>query len=164
MKKIDFKKQNIPFTQVANGMLHDSKLTLTAKGLYAYLYSKPEGWDFSANRIAKESNNGRDSIRNALNELVDTGYLLRQKQSSGRILYKVIFPPIWPEPENTTLGIKPKPEKATDGKSHRRLFRPISNKEFKVIKRETNKDKDFASQSLLKGEIDELTRKFKINQ
>ena len=35
-------KQNVPFTMVANEVLKDPKLSFKAKGLYAYLFSKPD--------------------------------------------------------------------------------------------------------------------------
>lgn len=140
MPKIDFKKQNIPFTQVANGVLNDPELSLEAKGLYAYLYSKPEGWQFSSLRMHKESKNGRDSIRKTLNELIEKGYLLRCKLADGRMVYKVIFPPLDPKPENPSLATDPKPEKATDWKPHRLETSPISNKDVLVINNTSNKD------------------------
>lgn len=136
MNKIDFRKQNIPFTQVANGVLFDKKLSLGAKGLYSYLYSKPDGWDFSEVRIANESKNGRNSVRTALKELESSGYLLRYKLANGRMVYKVIFPPIEPEYQNSTLG-KPEYQKATVLKSHSAESVPISNTDLIPIKKNT---------------------------
>jgi len=156
MQKIDFKKQKIPFTQVANGVLCDAELSFRAKGLYAYLYSKPEGWDFASTRIAKEATDGRDSIRSALKELEDAGYLLRKKMPDGRMLHLVRFPPD-PQPENPSLVKKPKPEKATDGNTHSGNSRPISNKDIKVIKNISNKDSDVPSQDVV-DVIDEFKK------
>ena len=48
------KKENIPFTLVSNTVLLDEKLSAKAKGIYCYLYSKPDDWDFSADRIKND--------------------------------------------------------------------------------------------------------------
>jgi biotin operon repressor len=131
MNKIEFKKQNIPFTQVANGVLGDKRLTQSARFLYGFMYSKPDGWDFSATRLAKEIGVGRDTILKELKELRDFGYLISQRLPNGRMLYKVIFPPIELEPQSemSTVG-EPQSEKATVGKSHRGKSRLLSNTEL----------------------------------
>lgn len=87
MDRVNFKKDRIPFTQVANSVLNDPKLSAKAKGLYAYLYSKPDGWNFAIDRIQKEFTDGRLSINNGLKELEDNGYLYRQRQKTGRVVY-----------------------------------------------------------------------------
>lgn len=43
----NFKKAvTIPYTQVPNDVLYDGKLSLKAKGLWAYMNAKPSGWFF----------------------------------------------------------------------------------------------------------------------
>lgn len=133
MEKIDFKKQNIPFTQVANGVLNDAQLSAKAKGLYAYFYSKPDGWDFAISRIQKEMIDGRDAIQAGINELEKHGYLKRYKQPNGRMIYVVIFPPLEPVTENPSLAQEPVTEKPNHGKTQPRKTRSISNKDIEVI-------------------------------
>jgi hypothetical protein len=87
MERINFRKSRIPFTQVANEVLNNPTLSLKAKGLYSYLYSKPDGWDFAIERIAKETLEGEKSIRTGIHELEKHGYLYRERQASGRVLY-----------------------------------------------------------------------------
>lgn len=135
MEKIDFKKENIPFTMVANGVLNDPNLSFNAKGLYAYLYSKPEGWYFSTIRMEQDSTDGRRHIRKGLKELEDVGYLFRQKQADGRVLYKIIYPPIKPELQIGTMGQNPELRNATVPKRHSGESALISNKDG-----ESNKD------------------------
>lgn len=138
MSKIDFKTQHIPFTQVANDVLNDPKLSLKSKGLYAFLYSKPDGWNFEANRISKQSKDGRDSVRGAIKELEDNGYLEREKLSDGRMIYRIVYKPMT---ENPLQAIEnPMTEKPNDGKTHSGKTRHISNKEIKVIKSISNKE------------------------
>lgn len=127
MEKIDFKKQSIPFTQVANGVLNDSNLSFNAKGLYAYLYSKPDGWYFSSIRISQDSKDGKKHVRTGLKELEECGYLYRQKLPNGRVLYKLVYPPVKPESIIGTLGEEPELIKATVPKSHSAAAERISN-------------------------------------
>jgi len=65
------------FTLVPNHILDNKELSFRAKGLYAYLRSKPEDWEFRVQNIVKFSNEGRDAIQKALKELEKAGYVRR---------------------------------------------------------------------------------------
>ncbi len=82
-------RDNIPFTQVANEVLNDKRLSFRTKGIYAYMFSKPDDWDFSAERIMKDSNEseGRKSILASIKELKEAGWLISKKKPSGRVEY-----------------------------------------------------------------------------
>lgn len=160
MEKIDFKKENIPFTQVANGVIYDKKLSLGAKAVYAFMYSKPDGWQFSAYRIGQELSVSKTTVLKHLQELKDSGYLLSQKLPDGRMLYKVIFPPIEPESKEWTLGVEPKSKKATVQKSHGAESSPISNKEIIVIKRTSNTTAEQVGEDI-KPPVNEFIELFK---
>lgn len=134
------KKQNIPFTMVANEILSRKDISFKAKGMYAYLFSKPEGWDFSSSRIKNESSDGRDSTLSGLRELEEKGLLQRIKYPDGRMEYVLIFSESQSREsrhrlEDPESGF-PSVGKAESGKS-----RPISNKDIDTKKeKESNKD------------------------
>jgi len=107
------RKQDTGFAQISNKILNDSQLSLKAKGLYAYMFSKPNGWQFSAQRIANENKDGVDSIYSAFNELLDCRVIERKKLNTGRFIYKLL--------------IKPSVEKAKKGKSQLGKTATISN-------------------------------------
>lgn len=88
-QQFNINKERVPFTQVANSVLNDGKLSGKAKGLYAYIYSKPEGWDFSLHRIKNDFTDGKSSIASGLRELENAGYLRRDKQNNGKVQYKL---------------------------------------------------------------------------
>lgn len=67
------------FGVAPNVLLNDSSISLKAKGLYTYLQSKPDDWDFSGHRIKNDSSDGRDGVYSALKELEEAGYLRRVK-------------------------------------------------------------------------------------
>jgi len=112
-------KLTVPFAQVPNELLCDSELTADAKALWAYMQSKPDGWDFSADRIQDDFKEGRKVILGALNLLEETGWLKRSRVTNGRMKYELLLPSI-PLP---TVPIRHCVKKGL-----------ISNKEIKEIK------------------------------
>lgn len=87
-------KYNIKFTQVPNKLLEDSRLSLRAKGLYAYLFSKPDGWQFFTGVLRKELKESQGQIRTAIRELIDFGYIIRHQFNEngcfGGIIYEFV--------------------------------------------------------------------------
>lgn len=75
------KKFNIGFTQVCNEVLTDKSLSLKAKGLYAYLFSKPDGWEFHIDIMKDELQESKAIIRKTIKELIDAGYILREQKT-----------------------------------------------------------------------------------
>lgn len=127
----EIRKQDTGFTQISNKILYDKNLSLKAKGLYCYMFSKPIKWYFSADRIAKENNNGIDAIYSAFDELLKYGFIQRKKLASGRFVY--------------TLMIKPYRENPSMGKSQAGKTQGISNTELKsntIILSNTNMQPD----------------------
>lgn len=84
-------KENVPFTMVANEVLYRTDLSLKAKAIYAYLFSKPDDWDFSGDRMVREMKEGRKVVYSALKELCDANLLQRMKQPDGRMAYIIAF-------------------------------------------------------------------------
>ncbi len=94
---------------VPNALLNNTELTFRAKGVYAYIQSKPDGWEFSAERIAAQTKEGLTAVRMALKELEDIGYLSRIKHRSPKgyltYEYQLFDVPVDKSPtsENPTL-------------------------------------------------------------
>lgn len=82
MSKIKINKQS-NFTMVSNHVLRNTNLSLKAKGLYAYMWSLPEDWDYSVSGLTKVLKEGKDAINEALKELEREGYLVRTILRSG---------------------------------------------------------------------------------
>ena len=72
-------KNNIKenFTIVTNIVLNDKTISLAAKWLYAFLMSKPDGWDFSYAWLSHQLKEWDKKIRSIVKELVDLWVLLR---------------------------------------------------------------------------------------
>lgn len=94
MEKI--KKCDIGFTITPNYLLNDSKISLRAKGLYSYLFSKPDNWEFHLQIMAKELKESKGQIYSALKELISGGYIARKQINEngrfGGIIYEFLKP------------------------------------------------------------------------
>jgi len=71
---------------IPNELLNNPKISLKAKGLFAYLQSKPDEWRFSKEKIAFQTKDGKDGVKSALQELEKWGYLRRipSKNKKGK--------------------------------------------------------------------------------
>lgn len=69
-----------------NELLNNEKISLKAKGLFAYMQSKPSEWSFSIKKISSQLKEGEDSIKATLKELETFGYLERKavKKEDGK--------------------------------------------------------------------------------
>lgn len=71
------RKPRINFTQVPNEILASYMISWKAKGVYAYLLSKPDGWVFHPKAIQKEGVGGKRLLNSAIKELIEKGCLER---------------------------------------------------------------------------------------
>ena len=76
------------FTQIPNEWVRDSRLGFKAKGVLLYLLSHKSGWKTSIEHLASVAHDGRDSIRTAIKELEDCGYLVRiRHREAGKLAH-----------------------------------------------------------------------------
>lgn len=64
---------------ISNYVFEDPNLTLKAKGLFGYLWSRPDDWNFFITELVRHFKGGRDQAMSALDELEKAGYLLRSR-------------------------------------------------------------------------------------
>lgn len=67
------------FTVLDNGIFKDKGLSLKARGLLTTMLSLPDDWNYTIEGLTKILKEGKDSIRGALTELEDSGYLVRKR-------------------------------------------------------------------------------------
>lgn len=111
------RKQKMPFTQIPNIAIDD--LSFNALGLYVYMMSKPNNWNFTIKSISSQrKNDGETKIKTAMKELKDSGWVKYIKNYDGTGEY-ILY--IEPKVENQHLdkakSTKPTCGKATCGKS-----------------------------------------------
>ena len=110
--KETIKKYKISYTQVSNQILCDKNLSLKAKGLYGYLFSKPDDWQFHIKCMQEELQESEKQIRSIIKELVDKGYIIRHQVNEngkfGGIIYEFVNlddrVPILPHTVKTAYG------------------------------------------------------------
>lgn len=67
-------------------MLNDTNLSWKAKGLFVYLWSQADEWEFYETEVVKHSTDGIRSMRAGLHELEEKGYLSRKRERVGNRL------------------------------------------------------------------------------
>ena len=67
------------FTVLDNGFINDPELSWSAKGLLAYLLSKPDQWTVRVDDLASASTNGDFAVRGVIKELERAGHLHRTR-------------------------------------------------------------------------------------
>lgn len=106
---IRVKKRDAPYAIIDKRPLDDVRLSWKAKGLLAYLLSKPDNWRPILEELAKASKDSIDSVRSGLKELERAGYLVRKmiRDNRGKIAgweHIVYESPLeYPDTENPQL-------------------------------------------------------------
>jgi hypothetical protein len=72
-----------PFANIPRAMINDARLSWAARGLLAYIFSKPDDWEVRSYDLMRQGGIGRDALRSILQELVLYGYLHREKRRHG---------------------------------------------------------------------------------
>lgn len=151
MTKLKIKNQ---FWVIPNKLLQNKDITLKAKWLFGYLQSKPDNWNFSADRIMLETKDWRDWIRNWLKELEKFWYLERKKYHNEKWHWEHIYI----LNDNPTENI-PKSEKATSEDTA--IKKTISTKKDIVINNNILSKDNIEQSSKEKKETDQ--NNFSIN-
>lgn len=72
------------YTTICNRIFKDKRLSLKAKGLLAMLLSLSDHWDLSVRGLEVILKEGKASIKNTINELIENGYVEREQQKNDK--------------------------------------------------------------------------------
>ena len=103
------------YTVMSNHHLQNDDLSLRAMGLLSYMLSKPDDWNFSVEGIAAKCRDGKDSVRSAVRELEENGYIVRRQRvrdQSGH-LKEAVYDVYESPDENPDFESKDEPLKKT---------------------------------------------------
>ena len=148
------KKLQKNFTIADNRIMQNSYLSFEARGLYFYMLSLPDGWEFSEARLAKNGGIGLDKCKRILKELFEIGLIKREFKHNERGYKKSIYTlfdfdtlenPTLENPtlENPTLE-NPTLENTT-------LENPTNNKEIVTQIKKDNKERILTNNENLKN-------------
>lgn len=105
-------KKERDYTVLDNTFLRDDKLSWKAKGVFSYILSLPEDWKIYMGELEKHATDGKDSLRSAINELVEAGYIvkaeLKDKGKFAGYSYTIIENPV--NRIGKTVAVNPKSE------------------------------------------------------
>src|SRR5690554_4002231 len=83
-----FKVETGGFTTTFNDIfrytIKGKKLSPESWGLYVFMLSLPDNWDYTILGLTKVVNSGRDKIQRMLKELEIAGFLTRKQENKGR--------------------------------------------------------------------------------
>ena len=157
------KKDNGNFTNTSNQLIRDESLTWKARGIFNYLWSQANEWQFYVSEVAQHSKDGENALQTGLQELEEHGYLKRTNRHSKKGKFDGLdwilddMGSLNRQAENTVDGEiqKKTPKKAekpsdvkTAGREKRRTenrrLRNNNNKnyQYKEITKESNKVND----------------------
>lgn len=83
------------FQVIPRELIFDNSLSDRARFVYCFMASKPDGWDFLLNPMAKELGYSVETLRKYINELIDGGWLKKGKQNNndgvfGAVVYTLL--------------------------------------------------------------------------
>ena len=161
--------KNVNYTVMSNHHLQDKRLSLKAKGLLSYMLSLPDDWDYSLKGLTVGCKDGLDSVRTAVLELEEHGYVRRQKvrNAKGQIIdydYQVYESPVEDAP--AVPGKEGGPSDPSATKSPKSRMKPCSSPflDFpnlaepnleKATQQNTNKQNTKRQSTNLSGQTDE---------
>lgn len=73
-------KKERNYTVMCNNHLRNEKLSWKGKGLMSYLLSLPDDWQIYLSELEKHATDGKDSLRTAIKELEEQGYLSKKQR------------------------------------------------------------------------------------
>ena len=73
------------FTQISNTLINEEDLSYRAKGIFSYMWSKPDTWIFRAEDIKNHGTEGKDAINTAIDDLIAHGYLVKNLRMKGNL-------------------------------------------------------------------------------
>lgn len=157
------KKDNGNYTNTSNQLIRDESLTWKARGIFNYLWSQANEWQFYVSEVAQHSKDGENALQTGLQELEEHGYLKRTNRHSKKGKFDGLdwilddMGSLNRQAENTVDGeiqekTPKKAEKPSDVKTAGREKRRTENRrlrnnnnknyQYKEITKESNKAND----------------------
>ena len=83
-------KRSNPYVQIDRKTIEDTRLSWKARGLLAYLLSKPDHWTIRMSHLVQQATDGMDALKSAMVELRESGYavLIHTKDGATWNIYE----------------------------------------------------------------------------
>ena len=106
----NFKKINGNFVTTSTQVAQDKRLSWKARGIFLYLASMSDGWNFYVDEIAKHAPQGKKALQNGLKELEEYGYLKRVRTHKpngdlSSLKWELYFEPVQLQEQNSSEAV-----------------------------------------------------------
>ncbi|MDQ0994764.1 hypothetical protein [Streptomyces sp. V3I7] len=93
------------FTQIANGLFRDGRISFKAKGIFGYISTHRDGWKVTVASLARHGRENADAVTTGLEELDNHGFLHRDRDRNpdgtlGQALYVITDLPALQSPRS----------------------------------------------------------------
>ena len=138
------------YVNIDQQLIRDESLSWKARGIFMYLWSQTDEWDFYAKEVAKHATDGLDALNSGLVELEQHGYLSRQRKrdNEGRL-------------KGSNWILHEKPKKANPKVETPKLDFPIQ--ENPIQEKAIQENPDLSITNLKNYQLKELSTKNKYN-
>lgn len=129
-------KRDNPFVQLDKTFIGGDQLSLKATGLLTYILSKPDSWQIYMKDIQNQFKDGETSIRGAMKELIEAGYVhrWRERDENGRLasyVYEVYERPEFNDKFNGEPTKKPAKKQGKKTTKHKnKTPKSVENKDI----------------------------------
>jgi len=98
-----------------NSIIDDQRLSWDARAVLVHLLSKPDGWRLNVQALINETKSakvrtGRDAVYRIIAELIDIGYMTRQRHADGSIEYTIYEEPVTGNPDVASNPVPADPD------------------------------------------------------
>ena len=128
-----------PYVMIDKNVFEDTSLSFKAKGILGYLLSRPNDWTLIIADIQKRSTDGKDSVKNGIDELIERGYIVKTEQPRQAGKFATCDYVVYEKPINTSANRCGKTVAAKPSRLNRHGKTATTNKD--ITKKDlTNKD------------------------
>lgn len=146
------------FTIISNVGMNDERLSLKAKGLLAYLLTKPDNWQVSDRQLSTIGPDGRSAVQAALKELEEYKYLVRRKvrAADGTLHWEsTIYDEPWPDFPATEKPATVYPATEKPATENQAIINTVA---VKTVRTSTDKNKNSTNNGAASVEFSDLQR------
>ena len=157
------KNTNQNYTNVSNAVIRDERLSWKARGIFVYLWSQADNWNFYVSEIAKHSTDGEGALQSGLKELESLGYLIRRHRQTKSGVFDGMewvltdHDPVKPINGKTKEKTPKKSKNPSDGKSTGWENHPVDNGRLRNNNSKNYQQEELPTESNNKDDDDTAT-------
>lgn len=139
------------YTNISNAVIRDERLSWKARGIFIYMWSQADNWNFYVSELAKHSTDGEGALQSGLKELEKLGYLVRRHRQTKKGVFDGMewvltdHDPVKPIKGKIKEKTPKKSKNPSDGKPTEWKNHPVENGSLR-----NNNNKNYQQQEITK--------------